>query len=121
MTLAAKLQLKPGTSIALLDVPDGATVDLGDEIATRDTPDGADAVLVFLTRAADLDGAGVAALLAAVREDRLAWVAYPKAGKLGTDVNRDTLHRAFGERGAKTVRQVAIDDTWSALRLRPPT
>jgi hypothetical protein len=105
---------------ALLQVPPGATTAAGAAATTRDDPAGADAVLVFLARASDLDGAGVAALLAAVREDRLAWVAYPKAGQLGTDVNRDTLHRAFGERGAKTVRQVAIDATWSALRLRPP-
>ena len=46
-------------------------------------------------------------------------MAYPKAGQLGTDLNRDRLHVHMRERGLKTVRQVSLDDTWSAMRLRP--
>jgi hypothetical protein len=55
----------------------------------------------------------------AAKRDALAWVAYPKAGQLGTDLNRDSLARLMMERGAHPVRQVAIDDVWSALRFRP--
>lgn len=55
----------------------------------------------------------------AALKDRLAWVAYPKAGKLGTDLNRDVLAGLMLERGVQAVRQVAIDDVWSALRFRP--
>ncbi|MFE2102127.1 MULTISPECIES: hypothetical protein [unclassified Streptomyces] len=46
-------------------------------------------------------------------------MAYPKGGKLGTDLNRDTLAAALSERGVRPVRQIAIDDIWSALRFRP--
>ena len=53
------------------------------------------------------------------RQDRLAWVAYPKAGKLGTDLNRDILAALLTAEGVQPVRQVAIDETWSALRFRP--
>jgi hypothetical protein len=50
---------------------------------------------------------------------RLTWVAYPKAGRLGTDLNRDVLAAFLSERGARPVRQIALDATWSALRFRP--
>jgi hypothetical protein len=56
----------------------------------------------------------------AAREDRLVWVVYPKVGKLGTDLNRDALARlVMKDAGIRPVRQVSIDDTWSALRFRP--
>jgi len=37
----------------------------------------------------------------------------------GTDLNRDALAELVKARGVQPVRQVALDDTWSALRLRP--
>lgn len=54
-------------------------------------------------------------------EDRVAWVAYPKAGQLDTDLNRDILARRLEQEGIQAVRQVAIDTVWSALRFRPGT
>lgn len=45
--------------------------------------------------------------------------AYPKAGQLGTDLNRDILGGALAGEGVQPVRQVAIDEVWSALRFRP--
>lgn len=81
-------------------------------------PTAADAVVVFVTTRAELDQRAAPAVAAAMA-DRLAWVAYPKAGKLGTDLNRDSIAAAMVERGVQPVRQVAIDETWSALRFRP--
>ncbi|MDJ0459924.1 hypothetical protein PUN71_022205 [Arthrobacter sp. NQ7] len=57
--------------------------------------------------------------MTAALEDRIAWVAYPKAKKLGTDLNRDILASEMTARGAEPVRQVSLDETWSALRFRP--
>jgi hypothetical protein len=57
--------------------------------------------------------------VAAARADRLAWIGYPKGGRLGTDLNRDRLVAAMADNGVQPVRQVSIDDTWSALRFRP--
>jgi hypothetical protein len=57
--------------------------------------------------------------VAAARADRLAWISYPKGGRLGTDPNRDRLAAALAAHGVQPVRQVSIDDTWSALRFRP--
>lgn len=69
-------------------------------------------------RHADLTSAAGPAIEAA-RQDKLAWIAYPKAGQLGTDLNRDTLARAAAGLGIRPVRQIAIDEVWSALRFRP--
>jgi hypothetical protein len=116
--VAAKLQLKPGMSVALLNVPEDVALDLPEGCTAGSNPDGADAVLVFVRDRTQLDDDGEPAI-AAGRRDALAWVAYPKSGQLGTDLNRDSLAAAVKERGAQPVRQVAIDDVWSALRLRP--
>ena len=78
----------------------------------------ADVVVAFVHVTSDLYGAA-ARVLDAAREDRLSWLAYPKAGQLGTDLNRDRLAAAVRERGVQPVRQISIDDVWSALRLRP--
>jgi hypothetical protein len=66
VTLAAKLQLKPGQSIYVAGEPSG----------------------------------------------------YPKARQLGTDLNRDSLWELLVGDGIRPVRQIAIDDTWFALRFR---
>jgi hypothetical protein len=42
--------------------------------------------------------------------------ACPKAGQIGTDLNRDMIRTALEAHGTSTVRQVALDDVWSALR-----
>lgn len=113
MDLDRKLQLAPGQLLAVLGAP--ADVDLaGLPVDLAGT-----AVLAFVRMGSDLDGPDAQAAIAAAREDRLAWLAYPKGGALGTDLNRDRLTAAVTERGAQPVRQVAIDGTWSALRFRP--
>jgi hypothetical protein len=115
VTVLDKLQIKPGQSVVVLGKPDDVHLEAG----SGADPASADAVLAFVTTSADLPGPHAQAALAAARRDALAWVAYPKGGKLGTDLNRDTLAAALSERGVRPVRQIAVDDTWSALRFRP--
>jgi len=79
--------------------------------------DEADVVIGFVTRRDELDR--LEQVFRAARADRIAWLGYPKAGKLGTDLNRDRLVETVAGRGVQPVRQVSIDDTWSALRFRP--
>lgn len=76
------------------------------------------ALLVFVTNEAALEK-HLAAILASARADRLTWVAYPKGGQLGTDLNRDSLARILSGKGVQPVTQVSIDSVWSALRFRP--
>ena len=105
--VASKLQVKPGHTVAVLGRPGDVDLGLSNEAAP---PEHAGAVVAFVTTAADLDQAPAHAL---------AWIAYPKAGQLGTDLNRDRLVTSVAEAGVQPVRQIAIDATWSALRFRP--
>jgi hypothetical protein len=57
--------------------------------------------------------------VAAASQDRLTWVAYPKGGQLGTDLNSDSLAADLAESGVRPVRQISLDEVWSALRFRP--
>jgi hypothetical protein len=52
--------------------------------------------------------------------DATIWVAYPKQSskRYKCEFNRDTGWAQFGELGFEPVRQVAIDEDWSALRFR---
>ncbi len=118
MDLAAKLQLKPGQSVAIVNRPEDAPLQLGDDHPVGDDPDQADAIIVFSANRADLERL-TDRYVTPARQDALTWVAYPKAGKLGTDLNRDVLAELVKARGVRPVRQVALDDVWSALRLRP--
>ena len=118
MSVASKLQIKPGQSVAVIDRPGDVDLELPPGSATESDPSAADAVIVFVANSKELDDRGSPAVEAAMR-DALAWVAYPKAGKLGTDLNRDSLAAILRGRGTQPVRQVAIDETWSALRFRP--
>ena len=116
MNLAAKLQIKPGTTVAAVGAP-AAGPDLSG-LGESGAPAEAGAVIAFVRQHADLPTQAEAAI-AAARDDRLAWVAYPKAGQLGTDLNRDSLAAILRTHGIRPVRQVALDDVWSALRFRP--
>ena len=113
MSLAKKLNLKPGTPLHVIGKP--ADVDLGDVATTKSSEV---AVLVFVRSIADLD-ARAKPVIEAAKQDRLAWIAYPKAGQLDTDLNRDILWKHLQGKGIQGVRQIAIDDVWSALRFRP--
>lgn len=52
--------------------------------------------------------------------DSVFWIAYPKGTSgIKTDVNRDTIRVTAETFGLATVTAISIDNTWSALRLRP--
>ena len=76
-------------------------------------------VMLFATRQADLDihAAHISPKLAG---DAILWVCYPKgtSKKYTCDFNRDTGWQLLGRYDLEPVRQVAIDEDWSALRFR---
>jgi len=111
-SLATKLQVPAGSAVRVINPPRGFKID-----APASSKDGAGAVLLFTKKSADLSVGK--AVLEAARQDRIAWVAYPKAGKLGTDLNRDRLWTLLEPEGIRPVRIVSIDETWAALRFRP--
>ncbi|MGA2837749.1 MAG: hypothetical protein ABSF84_14235 [Acidimicrobiales bacterium] len=116
MDLASKLQLKPGQRVEGVSVPDSVASVL--PMAKGEAGDDQVALLIFVVDRTALAGLQ-ARIVDAAGRDRLTWVAYPKSGQLGTDLNRDSLAAILTAGGARPVRQVAIDDVWSALRFRP--
>lgn len=82
-------------------------------------PAGVQFALAFVREQAELDRLSV--LLAAAAEgDALLWFAYPKgtSKRYSCEFNRDTGWEAIRAAGFDSVRQVAIDEDWSALRFR---
>lgn len=79
-------------------------------------------VAVFAREAAVLDR-DVPRVLAAVAtdDDPLVWFCYPKRSsrRYETDLTRDIGWEPLTGVGWRPVRQVSIDDDWSALRFRP--
>jgi hypothetical protein len=112
VSLAKKLNLKEGQPIRVVNPPAGLRLDLPSDAK-------AEAVLVFVKDSKEL--AKAAPAFEAARQDRIAWIAYPKGGQLGTDLNRDRLWKAVAQRDPKIqpVRNISIDEVWSVLRFRP--
>lgn len=114
MSLAKKLNLKDGMKVRVVNKPKG--VDLGDVQTTTSAK--ADAVLVFVKNKAEVDAKG-SPFIEAAKDDKLSWAAYPKAGKLETDLHRDILWQHVEKHGIEGVRLVSLDETWSVMRFRP--
>lgn len=122
--LFKKLNLKEQTEILVLNSPpefeselsalDGVTVF---RKATEVKKTGF--AVAFVTGQTELDKA-VKSISSRLDGDGIVWLAYPKttSKKYTCEFNRDSGWTALGEAGFEPVRQVAIDDNWSALRFR---
>ncbi len=55
-----------------------------------------------------------------LEDDGLLWFAYPKKSskRYDSDIGRDDSWQPLGDLGYEGVRMIAIDEDWSALRLR---
>jgi len=113
MDLSKKLQIPAGTPVLLVNSPPG--FDFGVQMSKKNA---SAAILVFAANSEQLLANGKPAIDAA-KEDRFSWIAYPKAGQLGTDLNRDKLFRLMKPYGIEGVRLVSVDEVWSAMRFRP--
>jgi len=75
--------------------------------------------LAFVVTIKDVETA-TEALTRAADGDVVLWMVYPKgtSRKYKCEFNRDNGWHALGRAGYEPVRQVAIDEDWSALRFR---
>lgn len=122
--LAKKLQLKPDHELLLLNAPEvfaqalsaeGYSFTRADEAPAAGTYD---VVHLFVQRKEDLEKSGPQAI-ALLKPEGMLWIAYPKKSSgIKTDLNRDSGWETMSALGYSGVRQVAIDDAWSALRFR---
>jgi hypothetical protein len=122
--LFKKLNLGVHREIAVFNAPDSFESELkrlkGVKI-TRDPgkPKGVKFGLAFAITQTQLDRASK--ILAAASEgDAVIWFAYPKGSskRYACEFNRDSGWGVIRDAGFESVRMVAIDDDWSALRFR---
>ena len=75
--------------------------------------------LAFVITQAELDTAS-RTLAAACADDAVLWMVYPKgtSRKYRCEFNRDSGWAVLTQAGFESVRMVAIDEDWSALRFR---
>jgi hypothetical protein len=119
--LARKLDIKPGTALALLSAPDGfeATLDgLPDDVRIRHRIQGRlDTVVSFQTRRAELEKR-LPRVLDAMDKTGALWVAWPKkASKVPTDITEDVVREVVLPLGLVDVKVCAIDEVWSGLKI----
>jgi hypothetical protein len=119
-----KLNLKEHKEIVVVDAPvsfetelsalEGVTVHRDLTIA-KAVP----FVLSFVTRQKDVDRLSKV-LAGKAKGDALLWFAYPKgtSKRYNCDFNRDTGWNVIRSAGFDSVRAVAIDEDWTALRFR---
>jgi hypothetical protein len=79
-------------------------------------------MLAFVTRRDEIEQVAPVIAKHAIG-DAVVWFAYPKASskRYTCAINRDSGWQALGDAGFEPVRQVAIDEDWSALRFRRVT
>jgi hypothetical protein len=121
--LIKKLRLAAGQKALVLNAPPGYLQALGELLAgvrlSTQAEGTFDFVQLFIKDRAELENFGPQAFQA-VTYDGLLWVCYPKqTGKIKSDLNRDSLWKLMEPTGLSPVMQIAIDETWSALRFRP--
>jgi hypothetical protein len=77
-------------------------------------------VLLFVKTAKELAAHGPKVVDGLAGDDPVLWIAYPKKSskRYTSDLGRDDAWEPIGASDYEPVRQVAIDDDWSALRFR---
>jgi hypothetical protein len=121
--LFTKLNLGTHRDILVVNSPDSFESELSAMagVTIRRDPRQLTAVpfaLVFVTTFAEI--AAAVRWLPKAAGDAVIWFAYPKGSskRYRCEFNRDTGWAAVRAAGFDTVRQVAIDEDWSALRFR---
>jgi hypothetical protein len=119
-----KLNLKAQTQILVINAPPSFEPELTQLSAQKILREAKkvksiEFALAFATTQTEVDNLSEILITNAVA-DAVLWIAYPKqtSKKYKCTFNRDTGWKALGDAGFEPVRQVAIDEDWSALRFR---
>jgi hypothetical protein len=122
--LFTKLNLGSHRDLLVLNAPDSFEAELAalDGVTIRRDAGELPTIpfaLAFVRTLAEVKAAAAALLPKAVG-DAVVWFAYPKGSskRYRCEFNRDTGWAAVETAGFESVRQVAIDEDWSALRFR---
>ncbi|HYL56848.1 MAG TPA: DUF3052 domain-containing protein [Gemmatimonadales bacterium] len=117
--LAAKLGIKPGSTIAILGAPRGYDRLLGrlPDIRRRSAATGRlDFVQFFTTEKHELERR-FATLARALTPAGMLWISWPKkASGVATDLTEDVIRTVGLAHGLVDVKVAAVDDVWSGLK-----
>jgi hypothetical protein len=123
-TVFEKLNLKDHPAILVLNAPASFEPELARLKSIKvhrklDSISESPFSLAFVTRKNEVD-ALAPQIAKRAKGDAIVWFAYPKgtSKKYKCDFNRDNGWDAMNAHGFETVRAVAIDEDWSALRFR---
>jgi hypothetical protein len=123
-TIFEKLNLKNQTEILVLNAPQSFEPELAAQqgVSIQRQVQAVDHItfsLAFVTKQQDVNDLA-AAISPKAQGDAVVWFAYPKgtSKKYKCEFNRDTGWDALKQVGFEAVRQVAVDEDWSALRFR---
>lgn len=124
-TLFRKLNFKDQSALFVLNIPENLQhhVDAMRSFTTvkqlASDKDEVQFAIAFAITQQQLNDA-IHAIAPKLKGDSIFWVAYPKGSskKYKCEFNRDTGWEVMGSYGMEGVRQVAIDEDWSALRFR---
>jgi hypothetical protein len=114
-SLADKLRYKQGRAI-ILNLPEGLNMGINSEADLNGT---FNFLQLFVRNYQELE-TWVPQVVDKLNDEAIFWICYPKqTSKIKTDVNRDIIGKVVEDTTEyRLVSNVAIDDTWSALRLR---
>lgn len=115
---ASKLKITQQQSVLVKNVPGDLQAVFSHEDLKASRGKKYDAVILFVTDQTQLNR-DIKSTLTALQNDALLWISYPKkSSKVKADISRDYGWDALTEAGYIPVTQIAIDQTWSALRFR---
>jgi hypothetical protein len=123
--LAAKLRIKPGQLLLILNQPADYPAKLeplpANVYVSHKISGTCDNVQVFVRSNADVKKFAAPASKA-VKAGGVFWIMYPKLSSgIKTDINRDRGWELLTGLGWEGVSLVSVDETWSALRFKPAT
>lgn len=122
--LGKKLLLHKAHTIWFLNEPEEYTTILADELSenaviVNDLSAASDFVVLFVKNSAELRQWADPGLKPALNGG-IVWVSYPKkSSKVDSDLSRDILVSLLNELGFQGVSLISLDETWSAMRVKP--
>lgn len=125
MELFKKLNYKGQKEVFILNWPEefiprkleiSKLVEVRETVANHDT---IDFVLVFIKSGEEISQYSEL-ILPKIKDDGIVWFAYPKKSskKYKVAISRDIGWETLGDYNFEPVRQISIDEDWSALRFR---
>jgi hypothetical protein len=117
--LPAKLGIKEGMTVGILNLPNYYEFDLGDlppgvEVHRTELP--ADIYIIFADRSDEAER-GFQRAITYVPPNGAIWVFWPKKSSgVDTDLTEQTLRDLFLPTGMVDNKVIAVDETWSGLR-----